>query len=455
VDGPLLEALSRYVSPQLVQEVLGRTGRQSRRRRKAPAPAVVWLMLVMGLRSDLDVPAMWRQVCGTMAALLWAVTAGKPPTKSALAQARARLGPRPLRQLFLQTGRPLATARTRGARYQGMPLKAMDGDDYKVPDTPANAKAFGRPTTRRKGQLLAAGYPQLHLNRLIEVGTHICIEALIKPNNHNDHESAPSLLSAAQCGDLVLWDSGFYSFALMKQAMDQGQFFLGPAPRHVVLQPLERLSDGSYLAKTYPSPGHRRDDRCGLAVRVLEYTLDDPARTGHGARHRLVSNLLDIGKYPAKELIVLYHERWEIEMDNDEITTHQLDRAVELRSRTPCGVVQELYAVLASHNAIRSLMHESALSIDVDPRTLSFVHAVRVLRDAIPVMRNAPTQSLPTLYRAMIATMALGLLPARDGRINPRVVKVIRPSNFPVKKPQHYRVPQPEKTFLQSVVLLN
>jgi len=416
---------------------------------------VVWLMLVMGLRADLDLPAMWRQVCGTMATLLLALAGSKPPTKSALSQARDRLGPRPLRQLFLQSGRPIASSRTRGAHYKGMPLKAMDGDDYKVPDTPANAKAFGRPTTRRKGDVLPAGYPQLHLNRLIEVGTHISIEALIKPNDTNDHESAPHLLAAAQAGDLVLWDAGFYSFKLMKQAMEQRKFFLGLVPSHVVLQPIERLHDGSYLAKMYPTFKHRRQDREAVVVRVLEYTFDEPARTGHGERHRLITNLLDAQRYPISELIVLYHQRWEIELDNDEVTTHQLDRAVELRSRTPAGVVQEMYAVLASHNAIRALMHESALLIDVDPRTLSFINAVRVLRDAMPLMRNARTAALPMLYRAMIASIALGVLPPRDGRINPRVVKVIRPSNFPVKKLHHYHLPQPQKTFVDSIVLLN
>jgi hypothetical protein len=252
-----------------------------------------------------------------------------------------------------------------------------------------------------------------------------------------------------------LWDTGFYSFKLMTQAMAEGKFFLGPAASHIILKPLKDLGDGSYLAKIYPTYRHRERDRNGVLVRILHYTFDDPARTGHGEDHRLVSNLLDPHTYPTKELIVLYHERWEIELDNDEITTHQLDRAVELRSRKPAGVVQELYGILAAHNAIRALMHESALTIDVDPRTLSFMHAVRIIRDTIPIMRNARTEMLPTIYRAMLATIGLGRLPPRDGRINPRVIKVSRPSNFPVKKPKHYHSPQPQKTFLDSIVLLN
>jgi hypothetical protein len=335
-----------------------------------------------------------------------------------------------------------------------MPLKAMDGQDYKVPDTPRNAQAFGRPSTRRKGKKLPAGYPQVHVGRLIEVGTRLCQEALLKPCNTNDHVFGARLLNAADPGDLVLWDKGFYSFIQLDQATRQGKFYLGPVPRHVVLKSIRSLGDGSFLAKIYRSPNDRRDDRGGTLVRVIKYTFDDPARPGHGETHRLITNLLDEGQFPGTELIVLYHERWEIEIDNDEITTHQLARPVELRSLTPAGVVQELYGVLLSHNALRAVMHEAALSIDVDPRTLSFMHAVRVVRETVAVMRNAPTASLPVLYQAMVCLIAQGVLPPRDHRINPRVIKVLRPSNFPAKKPQHLHPPQPRKTFRAGVAML-
>jgi len=122
-------------------------------------------------------------------------------------------------------------------------------------------------------------------------------------------------------------------------------------------------------------------------------------------------------------------------------------------------VVQELYGVAAfrcllAHNAIRALMHEAALTIDVDPRTLSFCHAVRVVRDTVPLMRAAPTCALPMLYDAMIRQISLGLLPPRDGRINPRVIKV-KMSNWPKKRPQHYHVAQLTKPFATSIVMLN
>jgi len=101
--------------------------------------------------------------------------------------------------------------------------------------------------------------------------------------------------------------------------------------------PTRRLSDGSFLAKLYPSPRHRDRDEEGIVVRIIEYTFDDPGRPGSGEKHRLLTTLLDARRHPATRLIVIYHERWEEELAFDELKTHQRERPV-LRSETPAGV---------------------------------------------------------------------------------------------------------------------
>ena len=100
----------------------------------------------------------------------------------------------------------------------------------------------------------------------------------------------------------------------------------------LILEPIRNLADGSYLANIYRSPYHRQKDRDGRLVRVIRYTLDDPQRVGHGEVHVLITNLLDKASYPAEELIILYHERWEHELVYDEqktIKTHR-DRPSQL-----------------------------------------------------------------------------------------------------------------------------
>ena len=190
-----------------------------------------------------------------------------------------------------------------------------------------------------------------------------------------------------------------------------------------------------------------------LLVRVIEYTFDDPGRPGYGERHRLLTTLMDPEVCPALDLVCAYHERWEIEVTIDEVDTHQrlLDRP--LRSKKPVGVIQELCGLLIAHYAVRYLMHEAAMQADVDPDRISFTEALRVLQDAIPEFEMTATEHLSRLYTRVLDDMADELLPARRDRVNPRVVKR-KMSNFKLKRPEHYRWPQPTCSFREGVALI-
>ena len=85
-----------------------------------------------------------------------------------------------------------------------------------------------------------------------------------------------------------------------------------------------------------------------------------------------MTSLLDPAQAPAAELAALYHQRWELEGVQDELKTHQRGPRAILRSKTPHGVIQEVYAHLLVHYAIRALMHQAALDADLDPDRLSF-----------------------------------------------------------------------------------
>ena len=457
-DSTVLEALSRCVTPGLIGQVLAQTDRASRRVRRLPATAVVWLVIAMGVYRPMDIPAVWRQVVGTLRALWFSGALRRPPCPSAFSAARRRLGARPMRQLFYRTAAPIATDRRRcggGAFYRGMRLMGIDGVHLSLADTPANAAAFGRPGTRRHGEPIAGGYPQIHAVGLMELGTHVMCEAVIKPSKKNEYPLVGHLLRRTPRDSLVLWDKGFYGYRAVAQACDRQMHVLGCVKGSATFQPIQACSDGSFLAKLYPSTTDKRRDTRGIVVRVIEYTFDDPGRPGHGERHRLYTTLLDAEQYPACELVVLYHKRWEFELGNDEVKTHQLtkDMPTPLRSRTPVGVVQEFYGLLIAYNAVRQLMHEAAQTINIEPDQLSFIHAVRVIRETIPIMRAAPVEQLPMLYHAMIGSIAAGRLPPRRNRINPRVVK-IKMSNFAKKRAEHYRHPPPHKPFEQAIVIL-
>jgi hypothetical protein len=262
------------------------------------------------------------------------------------------------------------------------------------------------------------------------------------------------LLRSVGEGDLVMWDCGFHSFDMAVRARQRHAHFLGRLPAPAKPKFVQALPDGSYLAYLYPSDYQRKKHGEHLLVRVIEYTLDDPHRPGHGERHRLVTSLLDAQAYPAHALACEYHQRWEIEITIDEVDTHQRLPSIPLRSQTPVGVIQEAYGLLIAHYAVRTVMHDAALRAGLDPDRLSFVNAVRILCDALPEFQMTAPEQLPRLYKRLLDDIARYRLPERENRSNPRVVKR-KMSKFDLKRPEHFHWPQPSKSFQEAVVILN
>ena len=448
-----LEALGEQIPPGWIEEALRHTGRESRRVRRLPAAAVVWLVIAMGLFSSGDVPTIWRQVAGTLRALREAGRGLKPPAKSAFSAARNRLGPRPLRLLFRAAAGPVADRTTPGAFRHGLRVMAIDAVSLDAPDTPQNRAAFGGSSNRIDGEIVAGAYPRPTLCLLEEAGTHVVCEALVRPFKCDEVAAGRALLRRTPAGSLVLMDRRYYARSVLGEALRLGLAVLIRVSSQPRFTPLREFPDGSVLARieqTRPGDGQPGP----MIVRVLRYTLDDPNRSGHGEEHRLVTTLRDYQLFPATELIDLYHQRWEIEIANDEVKTHQLaaSRPTGLRSLTPRGVVQEIYGLLLAYNGVRRLMHAAARPHGLDPRRLSFLNALRVIRDATPFLRAAPPDQIPLLLSHMLRQIAQHTLPRRANRINPRVVKR-KMAHYLAKRPERLHPPTP-KPFANAVVLL-
>jgi hypothetical protein len=312
--------------------------------------------------------------------------------KSAVSQARRRLGPHPLFLLFRRVAGPVAAEELPGAFLFGLRLMAIDGSTLDLPDTPENDRAFGRPSTALDDGTLRWGpFPQVKLVWLVEVGTHVVCDLLIRPYETSEVPLAHRLLRSVGAGMLVMWDRGLHSYAMLRAALDQQVEVLGRVSKSVSLRPEELLADGSFLTTLYPSAAARHRSEGGILVRVIEYMIPDPARPRPDEHYRLVTTLLDPIRYPATTLAVEYHQRWEIESTLDELKVHQIDRrpAPHLRSRHPREVVQEIYGLVLAHRAIRCLMAEAAARADLDPDRLSFTGTLRLLRRAIPRCQRA------------------------------------------------------------------
>ena len=377
-----LGVLSQRIPAEHVLRVLRDTRRESQRQRKLPMRVMVYYVIALSLFMEVSYGEVLRCLLEGLEWLGMEVKSIRTVAKSSISRARMRLGVEPLKRLYQDLVVPIASRGTRGAWYRDWKVVSIDGSTLDVADTPENEEAFGRPGAS-KG---TTSFPKLRFVSLVENGTHVLFGSRHGPYlNSSEAALAPEVVKSLSPGMLCIADRGFFSYALWKLAAGTAADLLWRVKKDLVLPCVERLEDGSYLSKVYPSPKDRKHDRAGIMVRVMEYQLEGTATLKGGQDvYRLITTLLDPEPAPAPELAALYHERWEVESAFDELKTHLRGRNIVLRSRTPELVVQEFYGLLLAHYAVRGLMHEAALGADIDPDTISFVHTVRVVRRKLP-----------------------------------------------------------------------
>ncbi len=147
----------------------------------------------------------------------------------------------PVRCLFDQVVRPLATPQTPGAFYRGWRRMAIDGTILDVPDSAANAAAFGR-TTGGRGD---SAFPQIRKLSLVEVGTHVEVAFVVKPCRRGESSLVAGLLRHLRPDMLLLWDRNFFSYPLWQPLVGRGIQVLARVKAHLVLRPIRTRGEGS------------------------------------------------------------------------------------------------------------------------------------------------------------------------------------------------------------------
>ena len=371
--------LTRVFPPDLVDEVVASAGRTQQRNRLLPARVMAYFAIGMAMHSEGSYEDVLSQLTDGLAWSSGWAQDYSPPTKSAIFQARVRLGAAPMKALFERVATPIGTEATPGTWLAGRRLVAIDGLCLDVADTVQNAELFGRPGVNKGEQ---AAFPQARVVALAECGTHAMFAAEIGKYTEAESTLAERLLPRLTSGMVLLADRGFFSYALWGRASDTGADLLwrirtdkaGPRAVHV-----QDLPDGSWLAHLKKSTD--RTNTPPMLVRVVDYTIDD-GRT-NPERYRLFTTLLDPDQTSASDLAAAYHQRWEIELTFDELKTHQRGPRLVLRSKSPELVKQEIWGHLCCHYAIRTLMADAAQHSGHDPDRVSFVAALRIARQSI------------------------------------------------------------------------
>ena len=380
-DAVSVGVLTRVFPPELVDEVIDATGSREKRVRSLPAREMVYFAIAMALYSEGSYDDIWSLLTD---GLSWSgdwVEEFRPPSRSAIFQARARLGPEPLKVLFERVAVPVGTEGMAGVWLAGRRMVAIDGTCLDVADTLVNDEFFGRPGSS-KGE--RAAFPQARVVALAECGTHAIFAAEVGPYRSGEATLAPGLLERIGPGMVVLADRGFFSYELWRQATHTGADLLwrirtdktGPIPVHV-----SDLPDGTWLADLRRSGPAAERKRTPMRVRVVDYTIDDGRPNPVG--YRLFTTILDPDQASLQDLAAAYAQRWEIESAFDELKTHQRGPRIVLRSKSPELVQQEIWGHLCCHYAIRHLMAQAADHGGHDPDQVSFVAALRITRQTI------------------------------------------------------------------------
>ena len=444
-----LEALETTVPHATIQAVVRDHHVERQRDRKLSAEMGLLLIIAMNLfsRSSLS-QVLWKLVQGLR--FVWPKAAFTPATKGAISQLRYALGAKVMVDLYHRVCRPMARADTPGAFWKGLRLMGLDGTEETVADTPENARFFGR-HSNGWGEV---SFPQFRALYLVEIGTHAVVDAGVWPLHRGEKEIGQRLLRTLEAGMLLMWDCGFHSYAMVRRALQTGAHILCRLPANVRVEVIRPLPDCSYLIELVERD-HKGLPKMGSAIRLrlIEYTVSDPALPGFGERRRLITSLLDCEAYPALELARLYHERWEVEITIDETDTHQRQAYHPFRSLKPVGVIQEFFGLLIAHYAIRKIMLDAAEYADLDPDQLSFTQALELIQAAIPEFQQIDPAQLPERYVQLLVDIALFRLPPRAVRSNPRVVKR-KSSKFNHKRLEHLNWPQPTCSFSEAIALI-
>lgn len=397
--------LTQIVPFEMVDAALAATGACQRRLRDLPSRVVVYLLLAGCLFPEVGYSGVWRK----LTAGLDAGSECAAPSASAMAQARRRVGAAPMRWLFDLLRGPLARPAQRGTWWRGLLVCAIDGTIVTVPDSESVRARYAKQAGNHGG----TGYPQVRVLALVSCGTRALIDAVFGPTSSGETRYASRLLGSLRPGMIVLADRNFAAQDLLAQIAGTGAHVLVRCKNGRRFPVLARYRDGSHLSVMGT-----------LRVRVIDAEITISTAAGRrGGHYRLVTTLLDEQRYPAADLVRLYHERWEIETAYLELKSSMLNGRV-LRARTPAGIEQEVYALLVTYQLIRTAIADAtAARPDFDPDRASFTIAWQTARDQVIKAANIIAETVIDLVGAIGASILAHPLPARRTRVCPRIVK--------------------------------
>lgn len=317
-------------------------------------------------------------------------------------------------------------------RWQGRPVRIVDGTTVTLPDTPANQAAYPQQRSQKPG----LGSPISRIVGVTCLASGAVINAAMGPykgKGGSEHTLLRSLLPDLQCGDILLGDALYGSYFILAECMARGADVVfeqnGSRKRTMDFRRGKRLGSKDHLIriqKPRQRPGwisaeHFHNFPAEIAIREIAM----------GGKI-LITTLIDPAQSPREDLKALYRSRWHVELDIRHIkTTLGMET---LTCKTPEMAEKEMWVYLLAYNLIRVLMAQSAALADILPRALSFKHTLQLWHAWNHRLASCYTQKDLMEFFRLIAQRCVG---NRPGRVEPRAVKR-RPKPLPLlTRPRH------------------
>jgi hypothetical protein len=315
----------------------------------------------------------------------------------------------------------LVSARAKpGWRWRGRDVKLVDGTGISMPDTPENQACYPQPSSQAEG----VGFPLARMVGVICLATGALIDAAIGPHagkGSSELGLLRTLGTAFSPGDVMLADAFYCNYFLIATLLAAGVdvLFEQNGAQHTDFR--RGISQGhrDHLVRWKKS---KTKPEWMTAQQYADFPDELAVREVQVDGQVLVTTLIN-RKVSKGELDQLYARRWHVELDLRNIKT-TLGMEV-LRCLTPQMVEKELWVHLLAYNLIRLLMAQAALDAKVQPRQLSFKHAVQLW-----VQWQAQHVDLgadPDTFFRLLAQPVVG---NRPGRVEPRARKR-RPKPYP------------------------
>jgi len=421
---PSLGVFANHLPLDWIQTALSLSSHATIRRRRLPSDMVLWLVIGMALfrNEPVDEVARRLNICAH------GLASDELLARSALSQARQRLGDKPIKCLFKQSAQVWGNERYPEDAWHGLQVFAVDGALFRTPDTPDLREHFGSGNTSTERQ---TPFPMLRLVALMNVRSHVITNAAISPYRKGEIPLAEDFIEGLPNHSITLLDKGFYSAALLlsiSQNKEQRHWLI-PERKRLVSEIVEDYGEGDRLLKMKVSAQARKRNPSLSEywfVRAVTYTIRGKEKT--------VFTSLPADQFSAEHVATLYHERWEIELGFRDIKSAMQNNAITLRSKKVELIYQELWGLLLAYNIIRREASQAAVEYQKSPSDISFKFAFHFIAAQLIVMAGAISLAhTPRRLKDMRGCIANMFIEKRPRPSRPRAVKISK-TRYPVNR---------------------